>query len=780
MSSPLPSPSVPSPSPSPEETLPVIGIRPIFYLPDPSIGAAWLWFGVAALVTIVCFTLYEFIRKRHSLRRVLYTRVVTNRRECPPIPQKRFGWLQQVWRTPETYYLENVGLDAVMFLRFLKMSLTIVIILICVVIPTLIPINYYSNPQQADGNRSLVNTTNGEIKFGSESLGDYSFANVPHGSNFLWAHLITTYFVSGIVYYFLFTFYRDFVHLASRYIHENDGIMTKRTSQWRKGELVQLRTILVQDIPESLQQDDKLKAWFENLDIGEVETALVDRDAGNSVMKLSKQRERALKKLERAYVRWLVNIDRERRKQAGERVWFYTPGRLLRLHAANIDIADLGLDFHTLEKLRPFRRKTRREKNSGYTYDEIDHFNKKLTDLTVQLKHLRRWGRGRPEMLYNDPNIISSTAAAFVTFKTQRSAQLAVQLLLTTSDNYWTMGVKLAPAVQDVLWENISLPAWRRETQKWGVTLISFVFTFFWILPTSLIAALTSLESLAKVPAFSQAVARIAQSERIYVLITAIGPPLVVNSFNLIVPFILEWLSYRQGWESNSRVERATMSKYFFFLFFNIFFVFTLAQTLSKVVGEFFRNPISIVNLAVLYLPAGASFFINYIILNLMTFAVELLRPGIMIVILFGRWLVKTPRDFHNLSIFSSYINYGMLYPMHVLILIIVICYSSIAPFILLPAAAYFALAWVVYRNQLLYVYVKEWESFGQHGAMAFKRCLTGLGVMQVLMTGLLFGSDATVPGALCVPLIILTIIFHFYCRKVFDKGSYLVPLDRL
>ncbi|KND05124.1 uncharacterized protein SPPG_00794 [Spizellomyces punctatus DAOM BR117] len=769
----------------PSPSLPTVGVlpTPIYYVADPSISGAWLWFGIASAVTVVCVLVYELIRRRHGLRRVLYTRVATNRRETPPIPMGKFGWLKPVRDLPESYIAENVGLDAVMFLRFLRMCCFIIIGLICVLIPILIPVNVMSNPPDSES-RSSVNSTSGRFYFGKESLERYSFSSVPPGSSFLWAHIVCAYFVSAVTYYFLFTSYRDYARLAASYIHEDTGVMTKRTPEWRKGELVQLRTILVQNIPDELQRDDKLKAWFESLEIGEVEAATLDRDAGNRLLRLAKQRERALKKLERSYVKWLVNIDIERTKRKGGKVWMYTPGRLLRLHSAKLDLAEIGIDELTLERLRPVRRKQRtRGKSSSWSFgtgsDEIDYFTKKLTDLTVQLKHLRQIGKGDPGAVYRDPKTVVPTAAAFVTFRTQRAAQLAVQVLLRGSDNYWSMSIRLAPAVQDVLWENISLPAWRRELQSWSITVLSCLFSFFWIVPTSLIASLTSLDSLAKVPAFEKMVTNIAKSPQLYFLIKTVGPPLVVNSFNLIVPFILEWMSYRQGIESNSHVERATMSKYFFFLFFNIFFVFTLAQTIFRVVGEFLQNPISIINLAVEVLPQGATFFINYIILNLMLFPLELLRPGIMVLMFLGRWLIKTPREFHELSIYSSYLNYGMLYPMHVLIFIIVICYSIIAPLILLPGAIYFALGWVVYRNQLLFVYVKEWESFGQHWVMAFKRCVTGLGVMQVLLAGMLAVKNAPTPSALCIPLIIMTIIFYVYCRKVFEKQTYLVPLDQ-
>ncbi|KAJ3020830.1 hypothetical protein HKX48_000130 [Thoreauomyces humboldtii] len=773
-------------------SVPTLNGRPIYYISDPSVSGALIWFGIACAITLATVLLYEGIRRRPGLTRVLYTRTETNRRESPPLPRDLFGWVKPVWQLPEDYIAENVGLDAVMFLRFLRMCFVIICVLMCFLLPILLPVNYYGGRTNATDAANSLNSTNAVFKFGTANLEFYSFGNIPEASSFLWAHIICAYAVSFVCYYFMFLDYRAYAHIASHYIHGGIGMgneFNKRVPAWRRGELVQLRTLLVQNIPPELQTDDKLKQYFEELELGDVERATMDRDPGNKVSKIAKSRQETLKVLEREYVEWLLNIDAERDKRKGKgRRRYYTPGNLLRLQAAPLNLQDMGIDELGLARLRPKRRARRRNrkarKKNDATWslslgkDEIDHYTQKLKDLTIQLKQLRRVGLGDTQPIYIAEKDIAINAAGFVTFKTQRSAQMVVQLLLHSSDSYFPMSVTLAPAVQDVIWENISQPAWRRFLQSWIITAVCLFLIFLWALPTSAIASFTSLKSLAKVPAFQGAVAKLASYPRLSALVQSIGPPLIVNICNLVVPYLFEFLSEYQGLPSRSGVELATMSKYWTFLFFNTFLVFMIAQTVIKVAGDFIKNPISIVNTAVDYLPSAASFFINYVLLNLLLFPIELLRPGIMIIQLVGRWVCKTPRDFHELSIFSSSLNYGILYPIHVLIFVIVICYSTIAPLILIPGASYFAVGWFVYRNQMLFVYVKEWESYGHHFVMAFHRCTVGLAVYQVLLCGLLALRKAPTPSALCVPLIVFTLLFHLYCRRVFQKRAYLVPLD--
>ncbi|KAJ3290220.1 hypothetical protein HK104_006910 [Borealophlyctis nickersoniae] len=778
---PLPSPS-PPPSPSPSLVInPGLGSNPIplYYVPDPSISGALTWFVAAIAVTLVSVLLYEVMRKRMGWRKYLYARVETLRDETPDIPAGKFQWLTVAVTMPEKFYVDNIGLDAVMFLRFLRMSMILFSALCVVLLPILLPLNYRAHAADLT---SKVNATGATYEIAETSLVQFSIANIPDGSSFFWAHTFCAYVVSCLVYYLLFTQYHDYTRLVTKYIHEETGVVATRVAPWRKFESLQLRTILVQNIPKELHGDQKLIDWFQSLGIGEVETAVMDRDAGQRLLQLTERRDRALRKLERAYVDWVINVDRERAKREGRkpRRW-YGPGALVRLHSAQLDLGQGPLDDDAMRRLRPLRRnfttlsadntKVRKER------DAIDHYAEKLAYLTVRIKQYRQLSA--EPLLYRDPNSASETAAAFVTFRTQRAAQIAVQVLLHSHTQPWAMDVRLAPAPQDVIWKSVSMPFWRRKVQNWGIGILCVFLCFFWIVPTSLIATLTSVDSLAKVPAFRGVIELIHKSPQLYIWIKAIGPPLVLSIFNLIMPLILEWLSYQQAIESNSHVEIATMNKYFLFLFFNVFFVFTLADTIWKIIGSFFENPISIVTLVAGTLPQGSTFFISYIILQLISFPLELFRPGVLILMFFGRYLMKTPREFHELSMFTSYVDYGVLYPIHVIIFVIVICYSTMAPLVLLPGAVYFAMGWLVYRNQLLFVYVKEWESFGRHWVQAFKMSVAGVGVYQVTLLGILAAKGAQTAALLLIPLICFTPGFYIYCKRAFERRTYLIPLDQ-
>lgn len=122
----------------------------------------------------------------------------------------------------------------------------------------------------------------------------------------------------------------------------------------------------------------------------------------------------------------------------------------------------------------------------------------------------------------------------------------------------------------------------------------------------------------------------------------------------------------------------------------------------------------------------------------------------------------------------------GFIFPMHVLVFIVVLCYSVISPLVIFPGIIYFGSAWLVYKNQLLYVYVKSSESNGAFWYMAWKRSVVGLGLFQFLTAGLLSAKKAHYPAVLVGFLVPLTYFFFLYCEGCFAKHDIVVPLENL
>ncbi|ORY37990.1 DUF221-domain-containing protein [Rhizoclosmatium globosum] len=794
-----------------------------FYVADPTVQGTVVLAFVSFLVCLVCIFVYEVLRHHKVFFKLFYTRVEACRKEAPDVPDGWFGWVKTAVMTPESYIVEKVGLDATMFLRFLRMSFIQFLCFMLVVTPILTGINYFSvNPSQS------AELLRNQTQFSQLGLYQFSISNIPNGSNVLVAHAVFCCLVTAFTYYTLFSGFKEFAKLSSTYLREDNSHGSGSRPAWRANEALQLRTVLVQNIPKKLRSGPKLTQWFSSLGIGEVEIAILDRTlvsagiAGTGiggkhqkknatvvVGKLIAERTKALNGLEKSFLLWAQNIDYAKKhihyskneKVTVDSVWWHTKQSILKTSTRFLPSGGDGdssmamtstvtqLDEETVQKLRPkvswYQRRRAsplekaHSKRSGASNDAIDFYTSHLNKLTAMVR-MERVKALEWNVMKEKEDTVEENGSAFVTFKTQRAAQIACQVLLFSSFNRYKMHISLAPAPQDVIWSTISLHPVRRQIQSYIVNIICVSFTFFWVVPAGLTATMTNIEELAKVPSFRPLISKIAENEHLYVFLKTIGPPLVVNIFNVVIPYIFEFLIGLQGLEARSKIETRTLDHYFFFLLFNVLLVFTLSTAVLNMIGTFMENPASIIQVLANTLPNGATFFINYITITCVFFALELLRPAILIWNAFCKYSNLTPRQMHEMNLSTSYLNFGILYPIHILIFIIGLLYSIVAPLILIPATVYFGFGYIVYRHQLLFVYVKEWEAYGRHWSMAFTRIIAGLIIFQITMAGMFALKRAPICSFVPLALIPITVIFHNHCKATFQQRTRLVPLDQL
>lgn len=181
-------------------------------------------------------------------------------------------------------------------------------------------------------------------------------------------------------------------------------------------------------------------------------------------------------------------------------------------------------------------------------------------------------------------------------------------------------------------------------------------------------------------------------------------PSLALISFNGLLPFILDWLSILQGCRSRTEIEYSLLVKYHFFLVVNVFFLFVTVTTVD-LARDLADQPMKFVNKLALSLPSGRGFFISYVMLaGIGLMPLQLLQ----LPVLFPRWIyrlfyTRTPRgestgrsrcftqlisrlyllDFAELNT-PPPLSLGTVYPQALLVFLICITYSVIAPMILL------------------------------------------------------------------------------------------------
>ena len=195
----------------------------------------------------------------------------------PPVSRQFLGWILQTIRIPEEFYINNVGLDAVMFLRFLKMCLQFCVFNAIIVGTFLLPIHYNSDGGFKEVNRMTI-------------------SNVPANSDLLWAHVFLTYLVTISWMFLLFKNYWQWMDLRREYTLQ----------RIRQGEIAE-RSIFISRLPPELRSDEALRSYFESLKMGPVESATVVRHCGRLSSSLDR-RESALNMLEKAHIELACSV----------------------------------------------------------------------------------------------------------------------------------------------------------------------------------------------------------------------------------------------------------------------------------------------------------------------------------------------------------------------------------------------------------------------------------------------------------------------------------------
>nr|CAG8538620.1 1798_t:CDS:10 [Entrophospora candida] len=559
------------------------------------------------------------------------------------------------------------------------------------------------------------------------------------------SYALFTWVFSIASYYFMFYNYREFSNVRHRYY-----------LKWK--ETITSRTVMVTVIPKRLQTDRALAEFYDSLGFGPVESAVIYRYV-RRLRHAINDRLKVLKKLEMAYTEYLGNpctdddYDRDETLKAFE-------------HAQAIDPS--STDGVTSAVLSPVgqNRPTMRTGLFGLfgkKVDKIEYYTEKFNEIDKMVQ------RGRRGAYHSSP-------VGFVTFENITSAQLAAQILIRPEP--FQCQTILAPEPRDIYWSNLTIRNREYLIRTIWVNIIVFFIVFLWSGPITFFASLLSLEALSKIFPWLANLAN--KNEVLKGLIQGTLPTLAVSLFNIVVPKIMIVLSKRQGFHARSVIEFSTFAKYYFFLLFNVLLAFTIAGAVFTTIQEIIDNPTGIAHKLATTLPQVASFFINFVMIQgIGLFPAHLLQIKEVAIVISKRLKAKTPRSYAYANA-PPFLDYGEELPPMVLIFVIVLVYSSIAPIILPFGAIYFFLGYMVYKYLLLYVYFHPYETAGLAWPKIFRRITIGLYIYQIMMIGYLLLKESYYLAASVFPTLIMTAVFFYYVNTAYDRNAAYIPLKTL
>ncbi|XP_020183205.1 CSC1-like protein ERD4 isoform X1 [Aegilops tauschii subsp. strangulata] len=398
----------------------------------------------------------------------------------------------------------------------------------------------------------------------------------------------------------------------------------------------------------------------------------------------------------------------------------------------------------------------------GKKVDTIEYCNEQIKDFLPKLEDERKSALSEKQQ-----------RAAFVFFNSRAAAASASQTLHAQMFDEWT--VAEAPEPREVIWANLPRKIYDRHTRQTVVYLIVFVTVAFYMIPITAISAVTTLEKLREKLPFLKVVV---DQPFVKTVLQAYLPQIALIVFLAVLPTLLVSLSKSEGIPSQSHVVRAASGKYFYFIVFNVFIGYAIGSSLFSALEKVIKNPPGIFMTLATRLPGNATFFFTFVALRCFVgYGLELSRLVPLIIFhLKRKYQCKTEEEVRAAWVPGN-LRYNTRVPNDMLIVTIVLCYSVITPLILPFGVAYFALGWLIAKNQVLRVYVPSYESNGRMWPHMHTRIIAALMIYQATMIGII-SLKKFYYSTILAPLLVISLIFAHTCHARFYPAFAKTPLE--
>lgn len=211
-------------------------------------------------IALVCFLIFNVLRRLSFLSHFYMAKrymAIPFRFRPLPLPSSMFGWIKPVFSLPDEQFARVAGVDALAYVRYLKLCLKIAGLVFFISFAVLLPVNYTSDlvskmlrkqarlgcTNKEDTDAVAAAAEQGETPQNDEKCGFFvtefdktSLTNVEPESMKLWAHVGAIYIITFVILTLLWQHYEETI--AWRVLH---------LSWLRRGD--EGHTVLVQDVP---------------------------------------------------------------------------------------------------------------------------------------------------------------------------------------------------------------------------------------------------------------------------------------------------------------------------------------------------------------------------------------------------------------------------------------------------------------------------------------------------------------------------------------------------
>lgn len=787
------------------KTLTELAGVPDFYKSDSAIKSN----GIVQFCGAFCMLVVYFIC-RNKTPWVYYPNI-KNKPQHPCYQHRPgiFSWIYPLVAAKDKQLLSTVGLDGFMMLQTIKLLYRIFFILSIIVVPWMTFCLWNIKTEKRLG-----------YFFIRLSLYDVSDPVI------YWSALVMGYFITTIILYLIFIYYKRFVTLRQLYLASPAAMTSIYQMKKISNELgddqnaidyinVSSRTVVIDRLPSNINDDKDLAEYLESLKIGDIESVSLIHDTYD-LQKMYEERDTIIQDIEKEIALAFIKIKKYYKTEKEK-----CKGSFVDLYNEDLDKSVLNLfentNFTTSEKVKIFNNfckhadKFLLKTMLGKLVVELNiarlgEINNKILAEKQRLENKHSDEDSKipkaKETLFVDSDVRNDVSffslsqivrfyenmdlftldfpvnrkKGFITFKDQRSARLLCESKLGT--RVFSSNVTIAPAPHDVLWRNIC----RNEVSSFIFRLISLSLYALFIV-AFLILVVMIIQGLQIEQNTDNFIFKFIQrSKTLHSLYKGLLIPLIYNILLFFVPIIIKALLHMENNDSFSGLQVKLMYRLSIFLFFNAFVATIIVSCIVSVVTKLKYDAITVNSLISEIgnsIIRSSVFFFNTIVQRLcIGSAIVILKPSPFLY----NWIIAPLAIYtRRQSIereFSPPIDFGNHIPNFLLIFPMAITYAFICPGMLVVAFVFYMFTYIVYKNELLYASRNAYESGGEYWKPCVKFIMFSLISFQIITAILAYSMNFFYVSCSFLPLIFFTAVCSISINDVFENSSENLPIN--
>lgn len=305
-----------------------------------------------------------------------------------------------------------------------------------------------------------------------------------------------------------------------------------------------------------------------------------------------------------------------------------------------------------------------------------------------------------------------TSSTAFVTFNSRVSKAISYQMLL--SHKYFLMSVEPAPNPKDIIWSNVSTPISQISARRRIADGTLILGALFWSFVVASINGFSNLDKIAEDVRWLKDYSGTA----IYEIFNEYLAVLVLLILLFLLPLIFDIIARNyEGLKTESEIQSTIMVRYFYYQLANVF-VSVGSGTIFNSLNEIIKSPERLAEILGENLPQVSVYFANLVITRtFLGLPIEMLRFWPLFSILAVKTCADrkkmTRRELRTGVFYDPPQWYGWCYPQVMMVLMILVTYSTIAPFLMPICTVFFGFCYLMYKYQLLYVFINDYQSGG-------------------------------------------------------------------